>query len=123
MEMLILFSVYFENYFANCLNYMFMIVHIGSLSKMCTLYCNGGTISYILYCSIIRLRKGSASAYECHDLCTSIIIYLQRHFETCSNHTYVSYNWDIYLILYVLINTYIVQKMITFLNIKNDGRK
>ena len=119
MEMLkmadILFSLYFVNYF--------MLIHIGNLSKMCTIYYNGETISYTLYFSIISLSKGSASAYGCHDLCTSIIIYLQRYFETCSNHTYVIYNWDTYLIMYIFMKTYIVQKMITCIIIKNDGLK
>ena len=127
MEMLIitdiLFSLYVVNYCLNCLNYMFMLIHIGNLSKMCTLYCNVRTISYILYCSIISIRKGSASAYECHDSCISIIIYLQRYFETSSNHTYMSYNWDNYLMLYIFINTDIMQKMIKFKIIKNDGCK
>ena len=119
----ILFSLYFVNYFVNCLNYKFMLIHIGKLSKMCTIYCNGGTISYILYCSTISLRKGSASAYGCHDSCTSIIIYVHRYFETYSNHTYVSYNCDTYLIMYIFMKTNIVQKMITFIIIKNDGLK
>ena len=127
MEMLImadiLFSLYFVNYFVNCLNYKFMLIHIGNLSKVCTLYCNDGNISHVLYCSIISLRKGSASAFECHYSCTLIIIYLQRYFKTCSDHTYVSFNWNTYLMFYIFTNTYIMQKMITLIIIKNDGHK
>ena len=119
MEMLIitdiLFSLYFVNYFVNCRNYKFMLIHIGNLSKVCTLYCSDGNISLVLCCKFITLREGSASAFECHYSCTSIIICIQRYFKTCSDHTYVSFNWNTYLMFYIFINTYIMQKLITLI--------
>ena len=95
-----------------------MLIHIGRLSKMCTLYLNNMIISYILYCNIIYLREGSASAYECYDIYTSIMVYFQGYFKNCFNYFLVYYNWAIYLILCIFINTYLLQKLITDIIIK-----
>ena len=119
----ILFGLYIVNYFVKFRNCKFMLIHIGNLSKVCTLCCSDVNISHALCCSIISLRKGSASAFECHYSCTLIILYLQRYFKTCFDHTYVSFNWNTYLMFYIFINTYIMQKMITLIIIKNDGHK
>ena len=100
-----------------------MLIHIGRLSKMCTLYGNNWIISYILYCCIICLREGSASAYGSYDICTLFIDFLQGYFKTYFNLIYVSYNCAVYLMLCIFINTYLLQKSITIIIIKNDGCK
>ena len=124
MEQLIVSVVfYLLNIFIVKCEHTYMLIHIGNISKICTLYLNGGTTYDSFYSCIIFLRKGSASAHGCYNLFSSTIICLLRYRNTYFNFKYMSYYCTIYLMVNITINDYPAHNLTIIIYINHDGYK